>query len=115
MNTSLPADWDSRRRAVYRRDNYRCQNCGVGGGYQGDAELHAHHIVPRHSGGSNEVSNLKTLCNDCHAAIHHAGILAPTHEFWKITEEQEARLLVYAAIVVLVPVVLLFGYIILTM
>lgn len=55
--------------SVYQRDNYRCQNCGA---KQVDesVELHAHHIVPLSDGGTNKSSNLKTLCSDCHKAIH---------------------------------------------
>ena len=72
-----PSDWDSRRRRVYSRDGYRCQNCGAGGGREGGAELHAHHIVPISKGGSHSTSNLKTMCKDCHSAIH-GNQMAPT-------------------------------------
>lgn len=74
-----PSDWDYLRRKVYRRDNYRCQNCGAKGGPKGDEELHAHHIVPKNNGGSDEVSNLTTVCKQCHNAIH-GDSMAPTAE-----------------------------------
>jgi len=78
--SNYPPDWDSRRRRVYRRDNYTCTNCGVGGGDRGDEELHAHHVVPISKGGSHKTSNLTTLCRDCHHAIHHKKKYAPTHQ-----------------------------------
>jgi len=65
-----PEDWDQRRRTVYQRDGYRCQRCGVGGGPNGNFELHAHHIVPISQGGSHDYDNLITLCRSCHNAIH---------------------------------------------
>lgn len=81
MSDSYPDDWDTRRRRVYRRDKYTCSNCGVrGGGDLGDdgSELHAHHIVPISKGGTHATSNLKTLCADCHDAIHKKNSYAPT-------------------------------------
>lgn len=70
MSRGYPSDWDSRRKAVYQRDNFTCQNCGRRGGPYGDYELHAHHIVPKSKGGTHRKSNLKTLCKQCHNAIH---------------------------------------------
>lgn len=65
-----PPDWDTRRKEVYQRDDHTCQNCGVKGGQEGRAELHAHHIVPKSKGGTHKKSNLKTICKECHNAIH---------------------------------------------
>lgn len=73
-----PPDWDQRRRRVYKRDDYTCQNCGNQGGSYGDTELHAHHIVNVASGGSHDLTNLITLCADCHTATHNPGVMAPT-------------------------------------
>ncbi|WP_417936021.1 HNH endonuclease [Haloarcula saliterrae] len=66
-----PDDWDRRRRQVYKRDNYECQNCGQKGRRRGDAELHAHHVVPKSVGGSDKLSNLITVCKSCHGSIHN--------------------------------------------
>ena len=52
------------------RDNYICQECGVEGGPVGDAALQAHHRVPVCEGGSDELSNLETLCVHCHRCRH---------------------------------------------
>lgn len=68
--SGYPIDWDTRRRSVYKRDGFKCVNCGARGGTEGSIELHAHHIVPLSAGGSNELTNLATLCADCHAKLH---------------------------------------------
>jgi len=65
-----PDNWDKMRRQAYKRDDYTCQNCLVKGGAKGDVELHAHHIVPLSKGGNNTLSNIKTLCRNCHSLIH---------------------------------------------
>ena len=70
MSDGYPPDWGQRRKKVYARDRYECRNCGRCGGPRGNAELHAHHIVPKAEGGSHEISNLATLCKECHNKIH---------------------------------------------
>lgn len=74
VRSGYPSDWDERRRRVYERDDYECQRCGRLGGPRGgpedDAELHAHHIVPKSEGGTDDISNLETLCHSCHSEIH---------------------------------------------
>lgn len=64
-STGYPSDWDKIRRQVYERDWYQCANCRRRG-----VELHAHHIVPLSMGGTNNLTNLKTLCKDCHEKLH---------------------------------------------
>jgi hypothetical protein len=41
-----------------------CAACGS------TKELHHHHLVPKSLGGSNEETNLITLCHECHAKVH---------------------------------------------
>lgn len=65
-----PDNWDEIRREVYSQDDYECQTCGAQGGKAGNTELHAHHKKPISEGGSNEMSNLITLCKDCHNRQH---------------------------------------------
>lgn len=68
-----PPDWEQRRRAVLARDEYTCQRCGEASGpHAGDegVTLHVHHVRPLSAGGSNRLSNLVTLCADCHEAEH---------------------------------------------
>ena len=50
------------RTDVLKRDNYTCVNCGQTG-----TELHVHHIVARAEGGTNDLTNLVTLCASCHS------------------------------------------------
>lgn len=53
----------SRRFAILKRDDYKCQLCGRS---QGDGvKLHIDHRMPHAQGGSNEDDNLWTLCEDC--------------------------------------------------
>ena len=47
------------------RDNWRCQICGC------QQNLQVHHQQLRSQQGSNEESNLITLCAGCHEGLHH--------------------------------------------
>ena len=47
------------------RDNYTCQCCG-----KKNCRLEVHHIIFRSNGGSDDLENLITLCEDCHKAVH---------------------------------------------
>ncbi|MFC7204706.1 HNH endonuclease [Haloferax namakaokahaiae] len=77
-----------RRKRVYERDDYVCQNCGAKGGPRENVTLHAHHIVPKGKGGSDKMSNLKTLCKRCHDAVHY-DVQAPTaREYQSKTSSQ---------------------------
>jgi HNH endonuclease len=51
---------------VWKRDEFRCRECGVGVGRRG-CKPQTHHIVPRANGGSDDPENLITLCFPCHA------------------------------------------------
>lgn len=55
---------------IFRRDGYRCRNCGKIGG-----RLHAHHVIPVWADRSKafDESNLATLCGACHRRIHAVG------------------------------------------
>ena len=57
------------REACFKRDDYTCRDCGQHGG-----KLNAHHIWPfqSYSQLKFEVSNLLTLCKQCHDAFHKA-------------------------------------------
>ncbi len=60
--------WRHRARQVKERDAYQCQICGD---RKGDpyCQLHSHHIVPRSKGGSDDLENLITICDLCHAVV----------------------------------------------
>lgn len=61
---NYPEDWPRIRQEVLSRDGHRCGNCGS------NHNLMVHHIVPLSKGGSNSLSNLRTLCEDCHKKLH---------------------------------------------
>ena len=53
--------WRRLRRAVFRRDGYRCRSCGRRG------RLEADHVVPIAAGGDPwHLDNLQALCRSCH-------------------------------------------------
>jgi 5-methylcytosine-specific restriction endonuclease McrA len=52
------------RSQILLRDHFRCRECGY---YK---HLEVHHIVPRSKGGTDDPSNLITLCGRCHAKKH---------------------------------------------
>ncbi len=47
---------------VLTRDGYRCKMCGRGSDH---VILHVDHIKPVDEGGTDEIANLATLCEDC--------------------------------------------------
>lgn len=57
-------NWQSVKRAALARDEFVCQDCGIGG------QLHVHHIIPfrmfdTHDE-ANQMENLISLCPPCH-------------------------------------------------
>lgn len=50
------------RKATVIRDKCRCKQCGAK-----NCRLEVHHITPKRLGGSDTLSNLITLCYDCHS------------------------------------------------
>lgn len=65
-------NWGRQNRKARRRDKHTCQVCGYVSG--GDTILDVHHIRPlKEFDGdwqtANRLSNLITLCRDCHAAV----------------------------------------------
>ena len=51
------------RHEVFKRDNYTCVECGAR--KDDGATLHVDHKIPVSKGGTDELSNLQTLCSDC--------------------------------------------------
>lgn len=51
------------RHKVLERDGFRCQDCGASPAM--GAVLEVDHTIPVSKGGTNEMSNLRTLCADC--------------------------------------------------
>ena len=58
------------RLATLMRDGFKCVPCGQSG-----VRLEAHHIVPRGQGGKDTITNLITLCGQCHGKVHAGEII----------------------------------------
>lgn len=70
--------WRAQRFAAYTRDHGRCRAFGTPLIFEGEAlatRSHCHHVTFRSQQGGNESSNLATLSNDAHTAIHDLGTL----------------------------------------
>ena len=60
------------RAAVFQRDDWTCQDCGLRGSF-----LHPHHIFAfaKFTKLRFEVNNGTTLCVNCHRQLHFGGVL----------------------------------------
>lgn len=63
--------FENTKAMVLNRDNYTCQYCKS---KHKDSKLEVHHILFRSQGGSDEESNLITLCHTCHKDLHNGKI-----------------------------------------
>lgn len=61
---SVGGEWFSTRQKVFDRDDNECLNCET------TSNLCVHHIVPLSEGGNKKMSNLVTLCRECHRRAH---------------------------------------------
>ena len=70
--TYLESDqWKSIRNQVLCRDNFTCQRCqDVWHPYQDCSEFHVHHLTYARRG-LERLSDLQTLCPDCHKWEHN--------------------------------------------
>ena len=59
--------WDSIKKAMYARSNYKCEICGTA------KNLTVHHITYDRIG-AEELSDLLVVCRNCHRAIHENDI-----------------------------------------
>lgn len=64
--------FENTKAMVLNRDGYTCQYCK---GKHKDSKLEVHHIMYRGKGGSDEESNLVTLCHTCHKRLHDGKIV----------------------------------------
>lgn len=67
--------WDRIRIEVYKRDKYRCVDCGTRCQSKrdytdSDKLIQCHHIEP-YNGSNNNLENLITLCLKCHLKKHN--------------------------------------------
>lgn len=66
--TTYPDNWAELRLQALERDGYKCRKCNCN--LRGVFYREVHHILPLSRGGSNRLSNLISLCTDCHELMH---------------------------------------------
>ena len=77
-------EWKLVRAQVIQRDSFKCVECGT---VARSADIDVHHLLPRSAGGTDDPSNLVTLCDGCHAAHHPTlagGLARRAIERWAI-------------------------------
>lgn len=62
---NYPQNWSHIRSQVTELHQNRCANC-----HRANVPLEIHHIVPVGQSGSHRLSNLVSLCPQCHLAAH---------------------------------------------
>lgn len=98
------------RIACLMRDSYACQRCGKRNG-----RLEAHHVIFRQRGGKDTLSNLLTLCEQCHDGVHEGtiqlGIPGVSGHLDQIAQHtMQGKRYLYATLGAQRPLSLLFGY-----
>lgn len=68
--TAYPKNWSFTAAYIKHLDKERCNRCRESRADYPELILHAHHIVHRSWGGSNNRKNLVTLCLACHQKQH---------------------------------------------
>ncbi|WP_135855197.1 HNH endonuclease [Halorussus salinus] len=95
--------WEKKRKEVLNRDDFICQECKRTGGPAGEVQLHVDHVTPKSAGGTDETSNLRTLCKECHLEKHGS---TPRSSFQ--TDDEIARAVVRTANAAQYPIFTIF-------
>ncbi|CAM3820242.1 RNA-guided endonuclease IscB [Vreelandella rituensis] len=93
--------------ACKTRDKHRCRVCST------EDYLQVHHLIHRTNGGSDKLSNLMTLCRDCHDDHHKNGLVLPRQKnvsFRSAAHVQQGKYYLQAQLETLAPVQTTFGY-----
>ena len=69
--------WDKTRARILERDGHLCQSCLRKDRVTVGNEVH--HRKPRAQGGSDDETNLQTLCHDCHVEADAAAAGRTAH------------------------------------
>jgi hypothetical protein len=92
------------------RDGYACQHCHKRG-----VRLEAHHLIYREHGGKDTLSNLLTLCEQCHHRLHQGkitlsvtGVSGHLDQIAQRTMQGKTHL--YTTLGTLAPLTTVFGY-----
>lgn len=82
-------EWIFLRRTVIRRDGFKCLRCDKRFPVH---ELTAHHMTPRDEGGSNDISNLVTLCQPCHDFVEINNLRTRADIMGSMEQEQKENI-----------------------
>ena len=74
-------EWAHARSTAKDRDGWRCVQCGKPG------LLEVHHVESVKTSGSDDLSNLETLCRSCHLSIHRKPKTAEQLEWAQLVQE----------------------------
>jgi hypothetical protein len=82
------------RAEVLDRDGFTCQMCGKGAGELDEetgrrVRLHLGHIVDKSFGGTDEASNLRTLCSTCNQGAKNTTAEKPS-KIWLLSQVRRA-------------------------
>ncbi len=98
------------RIACLIRDSYMCQHC-----HKRHVRLEAHHIIYRENGGKDTLTNLATLCEQCHQRLHEGkiklkvtGVSGHLDQIAQRTMQGKAHL--YITLRSVAPLTTVFGY-----
>jgi len=69
------------KQACLVRDKFKCRVC------KAQSNLQCHHVKPRSKGGTDKLSNLMTLCKDCHDRHHKEGLKLPRQKVLSMSQQ----------------------------
>lgn len=105
---------DTLREAVFSRDNYKCICCGKSA-IVDSVILRTHHIGFWHGDRTNRLSNLASVCTNCHTSKNHQtggklyGLKSITKNFKGATFMNSVKFKLYEEFNELVPTKVTFG------
>ena len=82
------------RAQVLERNGYTCQMCGIGAGEIDDtgrkARLHIGHIIDKSHGGTDDLANLRAMCNQCNEGAKNITQEPPRYT-WLLSQVRRAK------------------------
>lgn len=86
-------NWKDLSKQCKKRDNFICKKCGYNQKLNSEFRyLHADHIMPLSRGGINNLSNLQTLCENCHQKKTNAGRLIKNKVHWIENKKKQIKI-----------------------
>jgi hypothetical protein len=96
------------KQACLVRDKFKCRVCSV------ESNLRCHHIKPKAKGGTDKLSNLMTLCEECHVQHHKKGLKLPRQKssfYISAAHVQQGKNYLQRELSKVAPLTTTFGYI----